>query len=73
VTVPTPHGEVRVKRAWLEGRLTLVAPEFDDCRRLAQAAAVPIQAIYDEARRAALCLDEHGDTTAAAGTAPFPA
>ena len=58
VTVRTAHGEVRVKRAWLDGRLTLVAPEFDDCRRLAQAAAVPVQAIYDEARRAALALDE---------------
>ncbi len=57
----TPHGEVRVKRAWLDGRLTVVAPEFDDCRRLAQASAVPIQAVFDEARRAALSIDEpHG-------------
>ena len=67
VTVNTSHGEIRVKRAWLEGRLTLVAPEFDDCRRLAQAAAVPVQAIYDEARRAALCLDERRDPTGAGG------
>jgi uncharacterized protein (DUF111 family) len=53
----------------LEGRLTLVAPEFDDCRRLAQAVAVPVQAIYDEARRAALCLDERRDPTGAGGGA----
>jgi uncharacterized protein (DUF111 family) len=69
VTVSTPHGEVRVKRAWLEGRLTVAAPEFEDCRRLAQASAVPIQVVFDEARRAALALDETRDPAGPQGAA----
>ena len=73
ITVTTPHGEVRVKRAWLDGRLTVVAPEFDDCRRLAQASAVPIQVVFDEARRAALSLDEPRDPAEDQGAAvPHP-
>lgn len=53
ITVGTPYGSVRVKRGWSDDRITILAPEYEDCRRLAQAAGVPIQAIYDEARRAA--------------------
>ncbi len=53
LTVGTPHGPVRVKRGWCGDRISILAPEYEDCRRLAQAAGVPIQVIYDEARRAA--------------------
>jgi uncharacterized protein (DUF111 family) len=42
-----------VKRGWFGDRITILAPEYDDCRRLAQAAGVPIQVVYDEARQAA--------------------
>jgi uncharacterized protein (TIGR00299 family) protein len=62
VTVETPHGSVRVKRGWEGDRLTIVAPEFEDCRRAAQAAGVPVQVVYDAARRAA--------QSSAAGTQP---
>jgi uncharacterized protein (TIGR00299 family) protein len=70
VRVTTPHGEVRVKRAWLDGRPTVVAPEFDDCRRLAQASAVPVQVVFDAARRAALALEEPGDPAGPRAAAP---
>lgn len=53
ITVTTPYGSVRVKRGFTGARITILAPEYEDCRRLAQAAGVPIQAVYDEARRAA--------------------
>jgi hypothetical protein len=53
ITVMTPYGSVRVKRGFAGDRITILAPEYEDCRRLAQAAGVPIQAVYDEARRAA--------------------
>jgi uncharacterized protein (DUF111 family) len=53
ITVTTPYGSVRVKRGFSGDRITILAPEYEDCRRLAQAAGVPVQAIYDEARRAA--------------------
>jgi len=53
VTVNTSYGPVRVKRGWLDNRVSILAPEYDDCRRLAQTAGVSIQVIYDEARQAA--------------------
>ena len=53
ITVTTPYGSVRVKRGFSGDRITILAPEYEDCRRLAQAAGVPIQVIHDEARRAA--------------------
>lgn len=53
ISVSTTHGSVRVKRGWQGGRIMILSPEFDDCRRLAQAAGVPIRLVYDEAREAA--------------------
>jgi uncharacterized protein (DUF111 family) len=41
-----------VKRGWSGDRITILAPEYEDCRRLAEAAGVPIRVIYDEARQA---------------------
>ena len=60
ITVTTPYGSVRVKRGFSGDRITILAPEYEDCRRLAQAAGVPIQVIYDEARQAA---GQHGTPT----------
>ena len=60
ISVTTPYGLVRVKRGFSGDRITILAPEYEDCRRLAQAAGVPIQVIYDEARRAA---GQHGALT----------
>lgn len=59
ITVTTRHGPVRVKRGWSGDQITILAPEYEDCRRVAQAADVPIQVIYNEARQAASLL---GDT-----------
>ena len=53
IAVTTPHGTVQVKRGWQGDRLTILAPEFEDCRRLAQAAGVPVQLVYDEVLEAA--------------------
>ncbi|MBI2458502.1 MAG: nickel pincer cofactor biosynthesis protein LarC [candidate division NC10 bacterium] len=53
ITVSTTHGSVRVKRGWSGDRITILSPEYEDCRRVSQATGVPIQAIYDEARQAA--------------------
>jgi uncharacterized protein (TIGR00299 family) protein len=53
ITVATPHGAVRVKRGWLDDRLTVMAPEYEDCRRLAHETGIPIHVIYHEARQAA--------------------
>jgi uncharacterized protein (TIGR00299 family) protein len=53
VTVQTPFGEVRIKRGWDGEQVAIASPEFEDCRKLAQAAGVPVQAVYDAAKRAA--------------------
>jgi uncharacterized protein (TIGR00299 family) protein len=51
--VQTAFGTVRVKQARLDGRPLAVAPEFEDCRRLALASGVPWRDVYRAALAAA--------------------
>ena len=51
--VATSHGAVRVKIGRLEGDAITVAPEFEDCARVAREAGVPARDIYEEAIRLA--------------------
>jgi hypothetical protein len=51
--VATPWGEVRVKVGRFNGRATVASPEFEDCRRLAQEAGVPVREVYAAATAAA--------------------
>jgi pyridinium-3,5-bisthiocarboxylic acid mononucleotide nickel chelatase len=51
--VETAFGRVRVKRGRLGGRPLALAPEYEDCRRLALAAGVPWREIYRAALAAA--------------------
>jgi uncharacterized protein (TIGR00299 family) protein len=44
--VETPYGLVQVKIARLGERVVTVAPEFEDCRRLADQHQVPVKEIY---------------------------
>ena len=53
VTVATEYGQVRIKRGLDGGRVTILSPEFEDCRRLAKVAGVSVQAVYEAAKRAA--------------------
>jgi uncharacterized protein (TIGR00299 family) protein len=48
-TVATPWGDVRVKVKHL-GEREIVAPEYEDCARLARAANVPLRDVYAAAR-----------------------
>jgi uncharacterized protein (DUF111 family) len=41
-TVTSPYGPLTVKLKVLAGRVVSVAPEYDDCQRLAQATGVPL-------------------------------
>ena len=52
-TVKTPYGEVRLKIASWDGREVTRAPEFEDCRKLAEKAKVPLRRIYEAALAAA--------------------
>jgi len=51
VKVITSFGEVRVKLSRLNGRILHVAPEYDDCRKLAEEKKVPLQRVINEALR----------------------
>ncbi|MFL5339924.1 MAG: nickel pincer cofactor biosynthesis protein LarC [Gemmataceae bacterium] len=51
-TVPTPWGPVRGKKGWRDG-LTVFAPEFEECARVARENNVPLREVYDAVRRAA--------------------
>ncbi len=52
-TVETVWGPVRAKAKLLQGVVVSIAPEYDDCARLARDAGVPLAQVMDEARRAA--------------------
>jgi uncharacterized protein (TIGR00299 family) protein len=51
VSVATKFGEVRVKLSRVNGRILHVAPEYDDCRKLAEEKNVPLQRVINEALR----------------------
>jgi hypothetical protein len=54
--VTTTFGEVAVKLAARDGRILGATPEFDDCRRLALRAKVPVRRVLAEASAAAFAL-----------------
>jgi pyridinium-3,5-bisthiocarboxylic acid mononucleotide nickel chelatase len=49
IAVQTSYGEVRVKVSRSNGRILNFSPEFEDCRRLAAAASVPLKTVMQEA------------------------
>jgi hypothetical protein len=50
--VATPWGRVRIKVAGEAGRILTAAPEYEDCRTLADEAGVALREVYDAARAA---------------------
>ena len=44
-TVQTPWGEVRVKEGLLAGKVVNAVPEFEDCKKIAEANGVPLKAV----------------------------
>jgi uncharacterized protein (TIGR00299 family) protein len=51
--VKTPYGNVSVKVSALDGKVVAATPEFEDCRRLAQAGRAPLRAVLAAATAAA--------------------
>ncbi len=46
VTLDTPWGPVQAKRGWRSDGFEVVAPEYDDCARLARERGVPLREVY---------------------------
>jgi uncharacterized protein (TIGR00299 family) protein len=53
VTVATRYGSVGVKVGTLDGEPVSIAPEYEDCARVARETGVPLRDIYEEALRLA--------------------
>ena len=51
VKVTTRFGEVRLKISRVDGRVQRAAPEFDDCRKLAEEKNVPLHEVMEQAMR----------------------
>jgi len=60
VAVTTQFGEVRMKVARSNGRIQHAAPEFEDCRKLAEEKNVPLQRVMEEATRLWLAAGDKG-------------
>jgi uncharacterized protein (TIGR00299 family) protein len=54
VAVQTPWGEVRMKVASLNGSVANYAPEYEDCRRIADQHKVPLKQVIQEANKSYL-------------------
>jgi uncharacterized protein (DUF111 family) len=50
-SVQTQWGEVRMKIANMNGAVTNYAPEYEDCRRIAEEKGVPLKSVMQEAIR----------------------
>ncbi len=58
VSVQTPWGEVRLKVANLNGTIANYAPEYEDCRRIAEDNGIPLKRVMQEAVTAYATLSD---------------
>ncbi len=60
VSIQTPYGAVKVKVARREGKVLNVAPEYEDCQRLATEKGVPLKQVMIAAQAACLANQVSG-------------
>ncbi|KKN32137.1 hypothetical protein LCGC14_0816820 [marine sediment metagenome] len=53
IKVKTSLGTVKVKLAYHDGELVNVAPEYEDCAKIARTKKVPLKKVYQEALKQA--------------------
>ena len=68
-TVDTTWGPVRIKIANMNGNVSNYAPEYEDCRTLAEAQHVPLRTVMQEAIQQYLLVETGLDPVSAAGDA----
>ena len=50
-TVKTRYGKIRVKISKLNHRIKNIAPEHEDCAKIAKYKKIPLKKVYEEAKR----------------------
>jgi len=54
ISVDTPLGRIRVKVGKYKGKIIAIAPEYDDCSKIAMQKGQPVRKVYDVAREEAI-------------------
>jgi len=49
----TKYGKIKVKVGMFKGKIKNIAPEYEDCKKIAQQHQVPLKEVYDEAKKTA--------------------
>ena len=49
----TKYGKIRVKVGMFKGKIKNIAPEYEDCKKMAQQHQVPLKEVYEEAKKIA--------------------
>jgi len=63
ISIATAFGPVRIKIGFWGEEILKAAPEYEDCRAIAQAKGLPLTRVYAEAARSAVqWLESHGRT-----------
>lgn len=47
ITVETEFGPIRIKAAFQNGTLLKMAPEFEDCKKIAETSGLPLKQVYE--------------------------
>ncbi|HZK40963.1 MAG TPA: nickel pincer cofactor biosynthesis protein LarC [Atribacterota bacterium] len=49
--IATKYGKIKVKVGMFKGKIKNIAPEYEDCKKMAQQYKVPLKEVYDEAMK----------------------
>ncbi|HZK11200.1 MAG TPA: nickel pincer cofactor biosynthesis protein LarC [Atribacterota bacterium] len=49
----TKYGKIKIKVAMFKGEIKNIAPEYEDCKKMAKQHQVPLKEVYDEAKKVA--------------------
>jgi uncharacterized protein (DUF111 family) len=53
IVANTKFGKIRTKVAIYQGEVKNIAPEYEDCQKIARKHNIPLKCVYDEAKKAA--------------------
>ena len=51
IIIQTKYGPLAAKKGWMENKLQIITPEFEDCARVARSHNIPLREVYAEVIR----------------------